>query len=205
MRVFLILGASLALPLTACSEAADGTDEATATDQVAVTIPESLAPFGDGYPASGDPCLRLGESAATSNYLDDSAVLVGCPTEADAEALGGTVVGNVDGVRLVSVAMGDANAGMGENGPAVAETAAAAPAAAASVPIRGANSLETRCANRVADTTGARVIGTNRIEESEAAIAIYINVDGATAPWRCLAYRDGSIGEVMFTGDEGAL
>ncbi|MBX7496710.1 hypothetical protein K3172_12665 [Qipengyuania sp. 6B39] len=116
-----IMAGASALALVACSGAAEDTSEpdTTVTEDVAV-IPESLAPFGDGYPNAGDPCLRLGESAATSNYLDDSAVLVGCPTEAAAEALGGTVVGNVDGVRLVSVPMGDANAGMGENGPVTA-------------------------------------------------------------------------------------
>jgi hypothetical protein len=49
------------------------------------------------------------------------------------------------------------------------------------------------------------VLGTNRIEEAEAAIAIYMNVEGAQAPWRCLGYRNGVIAEVMYTGDEGAL
>ena len=43
--------------------------------------------------------------------------LVGCPSEASAEALGGNIVGNVEGVRLVSMPMEDANAGMGEGGP----------------------------------------------------------------------------------------
>ncbi len=70
--------------------------------------------------------------------------------------------------------------------------------------IRGKGGLEEKCLKAVADQ-GTIVIGTNRIEESEAAIAIYVNVEGGTAPWRCLGYKDGTIGEVMFTGDEGAL
>ncbi|MCA0902847.1 hypothetical protein [Qipengyuania aquimaris] len=112
MKLKAIVAGAWALALVACGEStSEPGAEAAPAEELAV-IPESLAPFGDGYPNAGDPCQRLGESAATSNYLDDSAMLVGCPSEASAEALGGTIVGNVEGVRLVSVPMGDDNAGM---------------------------------------------------------------------------------------------
>lgn len=115
MRLNICLASAVVFALSACGGAADtDSPEALGAAEEVVAIPESLAPFGDGYPGSGDPCRRLGESAATSNYLDDSALLLGCPSEASAAALGGKEVGNIDGIRLVSVPMGDVNAGMPE-------------------------------------------------------------------------------------------
>lgn len=105
----LVLTAALAVMLSACS---GGLDAPALEAEKVAAIPAELAPFGNGYPNPGDPCMRLGESPATSNYLDDSALLAGCPTQASAETLGGEIVGTMDGVRIVSVPMGDANAGM---------------------------------------------------------------------------------------------
>ncbi len=65
--------------------------------------PESLVVVGDGYPGPGAPCRRIGESAATVDFLDDSAALVGCPSADEADKLGGKVLATIDGVTLVSV------------------------------------------------------------------------------------------------------
>lgn len=113
MRLTLATTAALSgvLILAACGQ--PKADSAPAEAPAApAAIPASLAPFGEGYPNAGDPCRRLGESAATANWLDDSAVLVGCPTAEAAAALGGRVVETVEGVTVVSIPTGDANAGM---------------------------------------------------------------------------------------------
>ena len=204
----MIAGASVpAILLSACgseTEPQSAMDAGSTSEVVTAEIPESLAPFGDGFPDPGDPCRKLGESPATSQYLDDSAQLVGCPTEATADAIAGEVVGNVDGIRLVSVPL---DSSLRPEAPVPKETAEPEEEEIKPKPvaIRGPDSLESRCSAKVASETGAKVLGTNRIEESEAAIGIYVNVEGAQAPWRCLTYRDGTVGEVMYTGDEGAL
>ena len=80
--------------------------------------PSAFQTVGNGYPNPGDPCRRLGESALTIDFLDDSAVLVGCPTDAPGSpstpliSAGGSVVGTSDGVTMISIPQGDANAGM---------------------------------------------------------------------------------------------
>ena len=72
-------------------------------------IPDELRPFGDGFPTKGSPCRRLGESAATSNYLDHTRILVGCPGTRESAvvqtvvATGGHIVAELDGVVMLSV------------------------------------------------------------------------------------------------------
>lgn len=95
----------LLAPIGACGQR---TPDASAAAQAAggpapASWPTSLKPVGDGFPASGDPCRRVGESAATIELLDDSASLVGCPTAQAAAKLGGRVVATIDGITLVSV------------------------------------------------------------------------------------------------------
>jgi hypothetical protein len=81
--------------------------------------PASFVVLGDGYPHSGDACRRLGESAATANYLDHMAMLVGCPGPRDGVAVRAIVghqrrarvVGEADGVTLISISNESAQAG----------------------------------------------------------------------------------------------
>lgn len=64
LKIPIILAA--ALTLAACNEP--------------IPAPTAQLPlFGDGYRASGDACLSVGEDAYTNRFLDDAADLVACP------------------------------------------------------------------------------------------------------------------------------
>lgn len=117
----------LCVALAACSptptapakpESQQDTSEPQAPAQSAFVWTSAFNVMGDGYPKAGDPCRRLGESTVTVNYLDDSAFLVGCPGSATDEAAaalvaaGGRVAGTAEGVTMISIPQGDANAGM---------------------------------------------------------------------------------------------
>jgi hypothetical protein len=100
---------SAAFALVAVSSASSPANAADTREPFA--WPASLAPFGNGYPNAGDACRRLGESPATSAYLDHMATLVGCPGGADSVSVRAMlrdhrahVVGEANGVTLISVA-----------------------------------------------------------------------------------------------------
>lgn len=142
--------------------------------------PSSLRPFGEGYPSVGDLCRRLAESPATNNYLDDSADLVGCPTEAAAKQLGGRIVGVVAGITLVSVP--------------TRSRATASPKSA----------LTSACLARVA-REGSVVEGVDHVRRSEKKVEVYVKVRGAKALWRCVGDRFGRVRRVEYTEFEGRL
>jgi hypothetical protein len=104
----LVGAVTAALLLAACSsKPAPATEDSESTAPVdqsaAFAWPASLPVFGDGFPQPGAACRRIGESPATSEFLDDSAALVGCPSADEAAKLGGTILKQIDGVTLVSV------------------------------------------------------------------------------------------------------
>lgn len=110
MRVLIqasLICVAAALSLSACKPAAEQAAPAPAAEATPVATttdwPASLNVIGDGFPNPGDACRRIGENAATSNYLDHTATLAGCLSADGAAKLGGTVVGTLDGVTLVSV------------------------------------------------------------------------------------------------------
>lgn len=98
----IVIGAALLAGCTSADPTADN-GAAPAAPAAAFQWPASLTVVGDGFPEAGSACRIIGESAATIDFLDDSATLVGCPTAEDAAKLGGKTVSTIDGVVLVSV------------------------------------------------------------------------------------------------------
>jgi len=71
--------------------------------------PASVGAFEGGYPMDRDPCRKLGETPFTNPYLDHERQLVGCPgpraspAAAAMVSFGGEIVGEHDGVTLISM------------------------------------------------------------------------------------------------------
>jgi hypothetical protein len=130
---FVTAAAGLAL-LAACGS--------TAAPAAGDAWPSSLKIVGDGYPKAGDPCQRIGESAATADLLDDSADLAGCRDPQAAAALGGKVVATIDGVTLVSVPRARAGDGDGQGDALVPGTNYNA---VADIPCSGVGDARTSC------------------------------------------------------------
>lgn len=80
----------------------------TAAVAMPANASDKLPLFGKGYPESGDPCRRVGESAYTNKYLDDTRDLVACPEGDPAiktltEGRSAEQLETVDGQVLLSV------------------------------------------------------------------------------------------------------
>ena len=98
------------LLLAACDKSEASSEPPSELEETTAALapgqfPASLAAFGKGYPQDGDPCRKLGDSDTTANWIDDSSVLVGCPTRESADGLGASIVDTVDGFFLVSVSI----------------------------------------------------------------------------------------------------
>ena len=154
-------------PAPADSAAADTAPPASATG-ADPGWPADLPVFGEGFPNPGDPCRRIGESAATVNVLDDSAALVGCRSPEDAARLGGRIVATLEGVTLVSVpdAMARPGDGDGQGDARVAGTPYHATA-------------ELRCSGYKGAAAGLCKAGATRDPETGTAIEVTLP-DGAT-------------------------
>ncbi|WP_424990628.1 hypothetical protein [Fluviibacterium sp. S390] len=64
---------------------------------------------------------------------------------------------------------------------------------------------ESACAAAVADVTQNPMIAVTSSEFSEAGTYVTLAVGEQKAPWKCIAYSDGSTDGVEFLGSEGAL
>lgn len=67
------------------------------------------------------------------------------------------------------------------------------------------DALEGKCFAEVEKVTGASVTATLSKDFSQAGTMFKFRVEGAQAPWQCIGYSNGTVGGVMYTGDEGAM
>ena len=142
--------------------------------------PAGLRSIGDGYPAVGAPCRRVGESDVTRTYLDDSADLVGCPTDESARKLNGHVVAVIGGITLVSIPQGSG----------VSPTLT--------------DALIKACLAGVA-SEGTIVDGVDHVQAFGETTEVYVRVRGAHALWLCVGDRNGRVIRVEYTETEGEL
>ncbi|MEO9575359.1 MAG: hypothetical protein ABJ263_04410 [Tateyamaria sp.] len=76
---------------------------------VGYTPPEDSSLIGERpYPNADDVCVAIGENELTQEYLDDSATLIGCPTQergaiSDRINAGGITLETIGGWVLLSV------------------------------------------------------------------------------------------------------
>ena len=92
-------------PIILASLMAAGLGACASSPSETFVFPEGLKVMSEGYPYAGGPCRLLGETFATSELLDDSADLLGCPPDAMQDPrvrAAGRVVGEFEGVVLVS-------------------------------------------------------------------------------------------------------
>ena len=108
-----LIATATVLASSGCQKATDRSAASTA-EATQPAWPANLTVVGDGFPNPGDKCRRIGESAATVDFLDHTATLAGCLSADDAAKLGGRVVATIEGVTLVSIPDGTAIPGDGD-------------------------------------------------------------------------------------------
>lgn len=139
-------------------------------------------------------CLAL---AACGGDTADESETDAAPDEATVEVDGGDSDGEEGGEELERAshnapADGSATRPRPEEDPAIGDDPAM-------------DALEGKCFAEVEKVTGASVTATLSKDFSQAGTMFRFRVDGAEAPWQCIGYSNGTIGGVMYTGDEGAM
>ncbi|MXU64850.1 hypothetical protein [Oceanomicrobium pacificus] len=66
---------------------------------------------------------------------------------------------------------------------------------------RTVSATEANCLAAVAQQTGQPNVSTISVTPSEAGTSVMVQVEGAEAPWNCVANNDGSVAEVYYTSE----